>query len=385
MLGIAVRIAQRMGIHKEDMLAHHTPFEAEMRRRLWWALMRIDSRIGEMADYKVSMLSPATWDCKTPLNVNDSDLRPEMKEAPVAQIGPSDALFAVVSAELVNLVGRSQLSGGFTTPSSAPKSLPGIANELNALEDKLENSYLRTCLAEIPIHFMTICVTRAQVAKYRLIEYFAKCGGPATSLMQQSEAQRDAALTCAFNIFEYDTKIATSPLTKGYLWLTNFYFPFPAFMHVCQDMRRRPLHKHAEKAWQLMSDSFEARMNEETRSSLALLRLLAKVILPGWEAREAALSQSGQPIVPPKFIHSMRRYLGQDLGQPAKDQPGNFSSSDMNSFQTTIPGSVGPDNLFYNMSMGGPYAFWGLQNLPDMSRNQFDWPMMDWNTSVNSI
>lgn len=34
MLGIAIRIAQRMGIDKETILAKVTPLEAELRRRL---------------------------------------------------------------------------------------------------------------------------------------------------------------------------------------------------------------------------------------------------------------------------------------------------------------------------------------------------------------
>ncbi|KAH8688779.1 hypothetical protein BGW36DRAFT_392158 [Talaromyces proteolyticus] len=80
MLGIAIRIAQRMTIHSESALAKCTVFEAELGRRLWWALV--------------------LWDCRVPLSLNDSDLRPEMKEPPNVQRTPTDALFIVVRSEL---------------------------------------------------------------------------------------------------------------------------------------------------------------------------------------------------------------------------------------------------------------------------------------------
>lgn len=90
-----------MGIHSEAALAGCTVLEAEMRRRLWWSLAIFDSRIGEMANNKPVTLDPL-WDCRIPLNVNDSELRSELKEPPVSQNKSTDALFAVISSEMVS-------------------------------------------------------------------------------------------------------------------------------------------------------------------------------------------------------------------------------------------------------------------------------------------
>jgi len=98
MLGVAIRIAQRMGIHSESALAKCTAVEAEMRRRLWWSLILFDTRIGETANSKTTTLDP-TWDCKIPLNVNDSDLRPEMKGPPAIQGKSTEAPFAIVRSK----------------------------------------------------------------------------------------------------------------------------------------------------------------------------------------------------------------------------------------------------------------------------------------------
>jgi hypothetical protein len=87
MLGLAIRISQRMGIHNKPIYAKCTALEAEMRRRLWWSLIMFDNRICEMFDYKTAMLAP-TWDCRTPLNVNDFSIRPEVKTPPVIHENP---------------------------------------------------------------------------------------------------------------------------------------------------------------------------------------------------------------------------------------------------------------------------------------------------------
>lgn len=67
MIGIAVRIAQRLGLHAESYNKEFSPFEAEMRRRLWWQIVLLDSRIGELANSNASSkpLVPFLLTCRS--------------------------------------------------------------------------------------------------------------------------------------------------------------------------------------------------------------------------------------------------------------------------------------------------------------------------------
>lgn len=47
--GVAVRIAQRLGIHTDMGSSKFTPFEAEMRRRTWWQIVFLDGHASKMA------------------------------------------------------------------------------------------------------------------------------------------------------------------------------------------------------------------------------------------------------------------------------------------------------------------------------------------------
>ena len=132
-----------------------------MCRRLWWSLVLFDTRICELAISKSILLIP-TWDCRTPLNVNDFDLQQEMKNAPAVRAQSTEAHFAVVRSEMGDYVRNSAFHLDFVDPA-----LKAIAKdvqqgpipeggELVALESIIEDKYLRFCNPENSLHFMTV-------------------------------------------------------------------------------------------------------------------------------------------------------------------------------------------------------------------------------------
>lgn len=287
--------------------------EAEMRRRLWWSLMLFDTRICEMADYKAMMLTP-TWDCRAPLNVNDFDLQPEMKDPPAVQGKSTEAIFAVVCSEMGEFVRHSAFHLDFISPAlktvakAVQRGPVPEGGELVTLEKTIEDKYLKFCNPENPLHFMTIWTTRGYLAKDRLVEHFSRFSRLS---MQQTDAQRDAAISYALTMLECDTKLMTSPLTKGYLWYVQFHWPFLAYIHITQDMRRRPVGDRAEQTWETMSDNYEARSMFLPQINNPFFKMFAKIVLPAWEAREALFSQSEKSLVPPRIVSDIRQKVAQ--------------------------------------------------------------------------
>ena len=326
MLGVAIRIAQRMGIHSEPALAKCTPLEAEMRRRLWWSLILFDTRIGEISNSKTVTLDP-TWDCKVPLNVNDSDLRSEMKEPPPIHGRSSEAIFAVVRCELGDFIRHTACHLDFTNPALKPiarhlhNDPTAECVELVKLEKAIEDKYLKFCDQDNPMHFMTIWTARGHFAKFRLLEHHSKYS---SSSVCRTEAQRDAATSHALRILECDTKIMSSPLTKEFRWLNDFYFPFPAYIQILQDLRVRSMSDHAQKAWEIISDNHEAWFDTPRRDCGSFFQIFAKIVLEAWEAYGTASTQLGPALTPPRIVSSIRDALVQktrrarntDTGQP---------------------------------------------------------------------
>ncbi|KAL4933005.1 Zn(II)2Cys6 transcription factor [Aspergillus undulatus] len=388
MLGIAVRTAQRMGLHSESACARHPPLEAELRRRLWWSMVLFDSRIGEMADYRTTTLTPL-WDCKVPRNVNDFDLRPGMKDPPKVQGPSSEALFVVVRGEMGDFLRSSSFHLDFTCPplKAVAKEIRGKSyqetNELDTLERLIEDRYLRFCDPENPLHFITTWMTRGWLAKCRLLEYFAK-----DSTARQTKPQRDAAIAHALAMLDCDTRILSNACASRYLWLVHCYFPFPAYIHILQDLRKRPLIKQMEQCWISMGENFEARAKLVTRlSPRMLLRPVATIIFQAWEATESALRQSGQPVIPPKIVSIVKDLLAPTTGQPFG---GSTSSTNNPSTYAAVAWSTqmslgvhNPLSTIEGDSLNTGPQVWMPFDLPAQisGHNMFnpsDWPLINW-------
>ncbi|KFA54251.1 hypothetical protein S40293_07804 [Stachybotrys chartarum IBT 40293] len=293
LLGLAIRIAQCMGIHNESALAKQSPFEAEMRRRLWWSLVIYDARRSEMADHKDSSLSPL-WDCRVPLNINDSDLRAEMKEDPTQGGNSTDSMFVFIRSMLADFVRHTASHLEFTNPAlkRTAKELPNHGS-LAALQERVEKEYLQHCKPDNPLHFVTMWMARAYIAKARLWDHYMS----SVSGTFRSSTQLDHALSLALTMIECDTALTTSPLTRGFQWMLRPYFPFPAYMHIIQDLRRRPLCRPASHAWEVLSSNHGARFDPRDPGPTPLARALGRMVLTAWEALEAASTE--QPLAPP--------------------------------------------------------------------------------------
>lgn len=318
-----------------------------MRRRLWWAIILFDARIGGRSQSKTVTLEPS-WDCMMPLNVSDSDLRPEMKIRPTNQ-ARSEALFAVMRCELGDYVRHSSFYLEFSNPALRPLakhvqngSSPG-GGGLVKLEESIEEQRFKSLDLENPIHFMTVWTTRGQLAKDRLLEHNARFSNSSAG---KTEAQRDAATSYAFRMLECDTKIMTSPLTKRFRWFNRFYFPFPAYIQIVQDVRRRPNGAFAQRAWEIMSDNYEVwwvgtTPSSQSRDDSPFVKMLAGILMAAWEACERASEHQrapGEILAPPRIVVRLRQAQAQVAsGSQAMQQNEMWGMQGFGGFPTPMP------------------------------------------------
>ncbi|KAH6672696.1 fungal-specific transcription factor domain-containing protein [Plectosphaerella plurivora] len=97
MAGLAIRMGQAIGLHRDGArLAHLSPFEAEIRRRVWWCLVLLDIRASEDQGTEFT-IAPGSFDTRMPLSLNDGDIYPTMTELPAERQGDSDMIFALGS------------------------------------------------------------------------------------------------------------------------------------------------------------------------------------------------------------------------------------------------------------------------------------------------
>lgn len=369
-LGVASRIAQRLGLNSETNNNKSTALEAEMRRRLWWSHVIFDNRICEIDDYKSTSLTPM-WNCKMPINLNDADIRPEIKESNLqGHIEPTEAVFVVVRCELHDFLRRSNFHLDFTNPYL--KTSESIS--LDELERMIEERYLKLCNPDIPLHYMTIWTTRGFLAKLRMLGYFSASGRAQNS---PTEADRDLAASYALSMVECDTRLCSSSLTKGYRWLIESSFPFAGYVHLIQELRQRPLIEYAMKTWKVLNDNFAAHdVNEERDSGHPFFMLVGRGILPAWNERQAALARIGKPPEEmSQLVASCQRRFEAESGSSqserasSRNEVNNDVSIDESGLWSLPPNTDGYDFAFDQVNEHMPTENWPMSFLAMDDRN----------------
>ncbi|KAF2018143.1 hypothetical protein BU24DRAFT_421145 [Aaosphaeria arxii CBS 175.79] len=389
MLGVAVRLAQHMRMHSESANAKYPALEAEMRRRLWWSLAAFDARVSEQSDFKGGIMCPG-WDCSIPSNVNDFDLRPEMKVAPASQEKITEATFAVVRSELADFVRNCSYYLDFINPLLKPVAhVSAKSGDLSTLTKSIEEKYLTHCDERNPLHFMIIWVTRSYLAKHTLFEQYQKQW---RSDMVVTEEQRDVALCHALDMFVADTNLISSPLVSGYYQYVATLFPFPAYLHVVQDLRRRAHGKHAQRAWDTMSKNYEVRCMTGWWDPVdnPMTKIVHKAVVQAWSAYEKLAQESGREVSPPFFVTSMQTksmQMNPALQTREAPQDANFLPFQSADVPTDMDLDLGGNNAQFNFDFLDPMQqpIGGFQSTTnssavDLDLKQLDFTGLGWNS-----
>lgn len=119
--GTVIRIAQKMGLHRDGRALGLGPFETEMRRRIWWQLVSLDSKFALFSGFGHSLL-PRDWDVQELSNLNDADIFPTATLPTLDRDGPSEMVICLIRNKLTKFL--------VDTPGLEPVKM---AAELNSL------------------------------------------------------------------------------------------------------------------------------------------------------------------------------------------------------------------------------------------------------------
>lgn len=91
-----------MGLHRDGENFGLSPFESEMRRRIWWQIVLIDVMYAMLSGLGRSLL-PQGWNTRKPSNLTDTEMFPSM-ETIIPRETPTDMIYCMISYELGKLL-----------------------------------------------------------------------------------------------------------------------------------------------------------------------------------------------------------------------------------------------------------------------------------------
>jgi hypothetical protein len=280
--GLAIRLAIGLGLHRDGSKMGLSPFDTEMRRRLWWSLCVLDVRASE--DYgSEPAIQDGSYDTLLPLNVNDIDLDPLATEPPQEQVGVSDMTFCLIRYEVCKVMRYMPYS---TPRVHSPKELASVTTfeekekMVRDLHAHLETKYLQYCLNSGALHWVAATVSRLVLAKMSIMIFFRGPDSP-DNLPQHI---RDRLFIASIEIHEYSRLLETGATTKKWGWLFQTYVHWHALVYILREICNRPRCPVTDRAWRAVDSSFASWDDavKHSRSSkngmlwMPLRRLMAK-------------------------------------------------------------------------------------------------------------
>ncbi|KAI9730554.1 MAG: hypothetical protein M1834_005795 [Cirrosporium novae-zelandiae] len=339
LVGIAIRIGQRIGLHHDGVSLGISPFETEMRRRLWLQIVLLDALTGELCGVGLSILHRA-WDTKTPSNFNDRDLNPNMTEFPVEHSGPTEMIYCRVHCEVGECLRNTIAGGAFDAgwQGLSTSSIPTADKDkaIDEFERVLERRIVRHCDPSIPLHFLTTLVAKGAICRMRLVAHRPRQFTDKGVSCPQSD--RDVVFSCSLKMIEIFNLAQSTTCIQRFMWNIKNHFQWRALVAVLRELRDRTSGDAADAAWRQVGQVFEFRPEVITRPKMALYIAIGNLTLKAWEAREAAyLGQHPSPQhpssprpSPPGFITILRSQRMKNVPQtpPTFNMPMDFATGE---------------------------------------------------------
>lgn len=259
--GLVFRAAQSIGIHRDGLKLNLSPFECEMRRRLWWHIFNCDARMAEDHGFTVGNTVTGT-DIALPLNVDDCQLDPSMTELPEGKDGYTEMSFTLIIIEAN--VALSQLYQLAASNTDCPASETSRWETFRNLRQHFETKYLQHFNQNIPAQRAAWLI--GQVLS-RKIEFKTRtqwpqfASPPAPPVSQGAFEAREKHLLEACEILELSENFYSDDLVQGYHWICHTYPQTDIMMYILWHLCTKPQGPNVERAWKLVDHCFE---NENT-------------------------------------------------------------------------------------------------------------------------
>jgi hypothetical protein len=241
--GLAIHLARGMGLHRDGSQLALRPFEKELRRRLWWALLQLDIRSAEELGTDL-IVGKSTFDTQMPSNLDDTDISPDLEDSPAPREGRTDTTLVLVRCEICNL--SRQVIEAVSTVATVEEQKTMLIEVYQRVDDRFFKWIDKTD----PLYDMAAMLARSLRAKIYFVIYHPALF-PATDVQSQlSDEARQCVYRAAVNILEYDHRLNVDPKVQQYRWLFRTFTNWHAIAYFLIESCRRPWTPLVERGWQ---------------------------------------------------------------------------------------------------------------------------------------
>ncbi|KKY17699.1 putative fungal specific transcription factor domain-containing protein [Phaeomoniella chlamydospora] len=301
--GVAVRLGQRLGLHRDGLELGLLPFETEMRRRLWWALFGMDTTAAEFFGAAWSS-RPVLSSTKRPLNINDSDLNPKMRALPAEHVGATEMIFMKLRVDMASFLREAKYERGwFSQGLRDPEIESTQMAAISQFEIQLKEKYFQYCDPNIPLHLFTLSLGQAAFLALKLVaKHPRRYAGE--GLMPKSE--RDEIFNTSIELIQHYLQSISQPYIQPFLWHMNAHFQWHAFAVLVSELCLRVDGEDARIGWDVVERLLVQNPEVVNNQKAALHKAVGTLILKAWAARESHFQKLATTYETPSFVRMFK-------------------------------------------------------------------------------
>lgn len=261
MNGTVLRIAQLMGLHRDGKFFNLSPFDQEMRHRLWWRIVTTEGRTHEDHGMWITG-SRSMGDTRLPLNIDDRDINPDMTSVPPERTGFTEMtpLLAICHIQSA-LEAVSQLSSCADLESYLVK-LPAARNEITRTRRELEERFFCDASHHIPVQRLFRNGTKMVLDKLdwrcqeRLVRHQQRSGDSESWSDVRACCASDDLFARACELLDASLELVSNDMYASFIWHSSSYLPYELLTFVLWRLYLSPSRQSADEAWRIVLRAF---------------------------------------------------------------------------------------------------------------------------------
>ncbi|EKG17289.1 Transcription factor fungi [Macrophomina phaseolina MS6] len=294
LISLVVRIAQDLNLHRDGSVTGFSPFDTEIRRRLWWQIAVLDIRACEDRG-SFPLIDHNLCSTRMPLNINDDDINPSMRTAPAERIGCTDVSFSRLCQEASMMAPRffSPVPANVDDEQKREHWQTQIQQEVERFKERLHRKFLVHCSAAVPIQFVISQVVQIVTSEFWLLVHYPI---QTRRYAFKSRATKKEILDTAITHLRIDAELERHPSSSKYKWYYDTYVQWHPLAVALAELCVQTRGPHVDEAWRIVDNVYERARSRVT--DVSLWRPVKKLYQKARKARAVALQRAGLASLP---------------------------------------------------------------------------------------
>jgi hypothetical protein len=256
MIGVAIRIAEAMGLHRDGEIFGLTPMETELRRRLWWQIYLLDQRTAERQGFS-SKITEHLFDTELPLNINDTDISAEDSVLPTPRSDCTEMAFSLIRYKFTSalcFLRKPDPLPGKRLGNRGTRTFAERKKVVEACEKRIEDENFKNCSHDSVICHFTKTIGKVVIAQMWLELYHPlhNSGGDVTLTKEIS----DRLFISSIDMIDHCWNFTKSPGTRNWAWYARVHVQWHAVAYLLAELCHRDATPLTTRAWKVIDEIF---------------------------------------------------------------------------------------------------------------------------------